>query len=106
MNDGLLGALGLCIKAGKASQGTEMSLKSIKRRNAALVLLDNKASPRTKKDITNSCSYYNVELVIDDLKEEFIKLTQKDKMVIMSINDKGFAGLIKSKLKTKTYDNY
>lgn len=102
MNDGLLGALGLCIKARKASLGTEGALKSIKNRNAALVLLDIKASARTKKDITNSCSYYNVELVIDDLKEEFIKLTQKNKMIIVSINDEGFAGLIKSKLQTKT----
>ena len=88
--------LGLSIRAGKVSYGTELVKKAIRANKAKLVLLTESASKRCQKDINDICTHYNVEIIFDDFEEIFYNLTSKDLMKVMSINDEGFAREIKS----------
>lgn len=88
--------IGLCIKSRKVSLGTDIVKKAIRQNKAKLVLLSDAASDRTKKDISDICTHYQIDMVCDDFSEIFYQLTSKDKMKVMSINDEGFAKQIKS----------
>lgn len=90
--------LGLCIKAGKVSYGLDGVKKAIRSSKAKLVLLSKAASKRSEKDVRDICKHYNVDLIHDEFADLFYQLTSKDIMKVMSINDQGFAKVIKSKL--------
>lgn len=88
--------VGLSIRAGKVSYGTELVKKAIRANKAKLVLLTQGASTRCQKDIRDICSHYSVDLIFDDFEDMFYQLSSKDLMKVMSINDKGFAREIQS----------
>ena len=96
MNSKVSGMIGLCIKSRKVSMGTDIVKKAIRQKKAKLVLLSDAASDRTKKDVADICSHYQVDLICDDFSEIFYQLTSKDKMKVMSVNDEGFAKQIKN----------
>ena len=96
MNSKVQGMIGLCIRAGKVSYGSDGVKKAIRTKKAKLVLLSDNASERCKKDINDICIYYNVETICDDFADMFYQLTSKALMKVMSINDEGFAREIKS----------
>jgi len=87
--------VGLSIRAGKVAYGTELVKKAIRSNKAKLVLLTQSASDRCQKDIRDTCSHYNVEIIFDDFSDMFYQLASKDLMKVMSINDEGFAREIK-----------
>lgn len=87
--------IGLSIRAGKVSYGTELVKKAIRANKAKLILLTKGASQRCQKDIGDICTHYKVELIFDDFEDIFYQLTSKDLMKVMSINDEGFAKEIK-----------
>ena len=88
--------IGLSIRAGKVSYGTELVKKAIRANKAKLILLTEGASSRCQKDIRDICTHYNVELIFDNFEDIFYQLTSKDLMKVMSINDEGFAREIKN----------
>lgn len=96
MNSKVQGMIGLSIRAGKVSCGTELVKKAVRANKAKLVLLTEGASARCQKDIRDTCTHYNVEIVFDDFADIFYQLTSKDLMKVMSINDERFAREIKS----------
>jgi ribosomal protein L7Ae-like RNA K-turn-binding protein len=56
------GLIGLAIRQGAASVGTNASLDLIKKNKAELALIDENASANTKKRLSNACAYYAVPL--------------------------------------------
>lgn len=101
MNSKAQGMIGLSIKARKVSYGTDLVKKSIRTNKAKLVLLSDNASARCKKDISDICKHYKVDVVCEEFSDMFYQLTSKDVMKVMSINDEGFARQIKSLIPVK-----
>ena len=56
------GFLGLCKRAGKLSLGQEACVKAVRKRNAALVLLDEGCSGNTRKRFEDTCKTYATPL--------------------------------------------
>ncbi|MBR1586248.1 MAG: ribosomal L7Ae/L30e/S12e/Gadd45 family protein [Clostridia bacterium] len=56
------GLLGLCSRSGQITLGADLALREIKAGRAALALLDEGASPGTRKKITDACAYRGVPL--------------------------------------------
>ena len=56
----VIGFLGLCMRAGRITSGQEACVDLIRRKEAALVLLDGGASENTKKRITDACHSHDV----------------------------------------------
>ena len=59
---GLEGLLGLCARAGQITLGADLTLREVKAGRAGLVLVDEGASPGTKKKIADACAYRSVRL--------------------------------------------
>lgn len=57
----LIGMLGLAVKAGQAQLGAGRALDAVRGGKAGLMLLDEEASPNTKKRFADSCRFYQVE---------------------------------------------
>lgn len=55
--------LGLCMAAGGVKTGFETVLSEVRAGRARLVLVASDASERTKKQLKDKCSYYNVKSV-------------------------------------------
>ena len=51
----VIGFLGLCMRAGRIVSGQEACVDLIRRKEAALVLLDGSASDNTRKRIVDAC---------------------------------------------------
>ena len=62
MTDRVTGLMGLCARAGKVLSGGQNVDTAIRHAAACLVVLDEGASPRTKKDVADACAYYGVSL--------------------------------------------
>ena len=54
--------IGLCMAAGGVRTGVDAVLGEVRAHRAKLVLLASDASDRTKKQVTDKCTYYNVKL--------------------------------------------
>ena len=62
MSDPALGLIGLCARAGKLVSGEQACDQQVKRGAAKLVLVDQGASPLTRKAFQDACAYYKVPL--------------------------------------------
>ena len=87
MNDRLYNAIGLCMKAGKASSGAFAVEKMIRTGNAKLVLLENTASDATKDHYAAMCSYYHVPLYLTNTVGKAIG---KPDRIVMAVTDEAF----------------
>lgn len=56
------GFLGLCQRAGQVSLGQEACVSAIRKREAALVLLDSECSGNTRKRFSDACGTYATPL--------------------------------------------
>ena len=52
--------IGICMAAGGVTVGFDLVLKEVRSRKARFVLLAEDASPRTKKQVTDKCSFYGI----------------------------------------------
>ena len=59
--------IGICMVAGGVTVGFDMVLKDIRSRKAKFVLLAEDASQRTKKQITDKCSFYGITCFMPEL---------------------------------------
>ena len=60
--DAFYSMLGIAMRAGVLTLGTDGVLKAVSSGNAAFVLLDQAASENTKKKFRDSCAFYGAEL--------------------------------------------
>jgi len=92
--ESFLNFLGLAVRARKIISGTELTINGVRSHEVHLVIMANDCSPRTKKDLHNKASYYNVP-VIDTIGSEELKTAiGKDRKVI-GVTDQGFAKRLK-----------
>ena len=54
--------IGLCMAAGGVKTGVDIVLGEVRAHRAKLVLLASDASERTKKQVRDKCTYYNIPL--------------------------------------------
>ena len=58
--------IGLCMAAGGVITGTDLVLGAVRGGKAKFVLIARDASERTKKQLTDKCTYYNVKYHIGE----------------------------------------
>lgn len=85
-----LSFLGLAVRARKVISGTELTINGIRNGEVKLVIMSEDCSARTKKDLHNKASYYNVP-VVDTLNSSEIKTAIGKDRKVMGITDLGFA---------------
>lgn len=90
----LFGMLGLAKRAGKVSTGSFICLKSIRSRQAKLVIIARDASANTKKSISDSCAYYGVKYIEYSDMEDLGHATGGGDRAVVSVNDNNFAKAI------------
>lgn len=98
MNNKFLGMLGLAKRAGKVQTGEDVCSKAVKSGKAKLIIIACDASDNTKKSITDSCRYYNVQYIERCSKAELGKYTGADSRAVVSVNDDNFAKAILNRL--------
>ena len=94
MNKAFLNFLGIAIRARKVISGTELTVTGIRNGEVKLVIMAEDCSPRTKKDLHNKASYYNVP-VVDTLNSNELKMAIGKDRKVMGITDLGFAKRLK-----------
>ena len=62
MNRKIRGTLGLCARAGQLVSGEMACDQAIKKRKAALVIVDKAASANTQKSLGDACRHYKVPI--------------------------------------------
>jgi len=88
--ESFLNFLGIAVRARKIITGTDLTLNGIRSGEVRLVIMASECSPRTKKDLHNKATYYNVP-VIDTISGNELKMAiGKDRKVI-GVTDRGFA---------------
>ncbi len=93
--DKIFGLIGLSKRAGRLAGGEFSVTASIKDGSARLVILASDASDNTKKNITNSCKFYNTDYIEYGTLEELGRFTGSDIRAAVAIKDDGFAKAIK-----------
>ena len=93
MNE-FLNFLGIAVRARKIISGTEITINGIRSGEVKLVVMASDCSPRTKKDLHNKASYYNVP-VVDTIGSDELKTAIGKDRKVMGITDLGFAKRLK-----------
>ena len=93
-----LGTLGLAMRAGKLVSGEFMTERAIRDGQARLVIIASDASAGTKKKFTDSCTYYQVPILITSDKETLGQSVGKRERASLAVMDEGFAGSIRKKI--------
>lgn len=93
--DKIFGLIGMAKRAGRVAGGDFSVNASIKDGSARLVIIARDASENTKKNITNSCKFYNTDYIEYGNLEELGKFTGSDIRATVAIKDDGFARAIK-----------
>lgn len=94
--DKIFGLIGLAKRAGRISGGDFSVTESIKDKSAKLVIIALDASDNTKKNIINSCRFYNVDYIEYGSLEELGKFTGSGIRATVAVKDTGFAKAIKT----------
>ena len=89
-----LSFLGIAVRARKFISGTELTINGIRSGEVKLVIMATDCSARTKKDLHNKASYYNVP-VVDTISSNDIKMAIGKDRKVMGITDYGFAKRLK-----------
>jgi ribosomal protein L7Ae-like RNA K-turn-binding protein len=91
MNPKIFQWLGLAFRAGKIVHGEEGVLKSIRSKQARVVLIADDASESTLKKFTDKCSFYDVPLKVALSRDRLGQAIGKPERVIVAVTDPGFA---------------
>jgi len=92
--DAFLNFLGLAVRARKTISGTEITLNGVRSGEVKLVVMASDCSDRTKKDLHNKASYYNVP-VVDTIDSMALKAAIGRDRKVIGITDNGFAKRLK-----------
>lgn len=96
--DKVLSMLGLATRAGKVVSGEFSTEKAIKSGKAYLVIVASDASDNTKKEFSDSCSYYQVPFVIYGTKDSLGHCIGKQMRASLAVTDEGFGREIAKKM--------
>jgi len=90
----LNGALGLAIRAGKCTQGTQQVELAVKKGRALLVVLDPGASDNLAKSAKDMCAFYETPLLVLPRAGMLEEITGKENRRILAVTDAGFVKMI------------
>ena len=90
-NDKVLSMIGLAARAGAVNSGEFSVEKSVKSKQANLVIVAGDASDNTKKMFEDMCRFYHIPIRIFGTKEELGHWTGKAYRASICILDEGFA---------------
>ena len=82
--------MGIAVRARKIITGTELTINGIRDHKVKLVIMADECSPRTKKDLHNKATYYNVP-VVDTIGSDELKMAIGRDRKVIGITDRGFA---------------
>jgi len=88
--------IGLCKAAGGVIAGSDLVLKAVRSQKAVCVLIAKDASPRTTKQITDKCTFYNIRYgIMEEDSYEFGRLIGKSApCAVLGLTGKGPADAI------------
>lgn len=98
MNDAFLLSLGICMKAKKLSYGFDTVKESLQSGAACVVFVTNDISQKSQKEIIFECKNVGVEIIKTAYDTDTLGGAIGRKTKIVSVNDKGFADMLKLKL--------
>lgn len=90
--DSILGLIGLATKARKTVTGSDTCEKAIKADKAALVILAEDTSEKTKIPVRKLCEYHQTPFREFAVKEDLGRFSGKAVRAMIVITDPGFAG--------------
>ena len=85
------GLLGISMKAGKLTFGTDSTMDMISKRKIKMIIVAKDSSERTIKHFKDKCDDYNIPFYIFGNKEEISKAIGKDNKTVIGIKDKNLA---------------
>lgn len=94
MQNKLLSYLGLAARGRNVVSGEFMTEKAVKSGTAFLVLVAEDASERTKKDVKDMCTFYDVPVYVTSTKEELGHAIGKEVRATVAITDEGLTKAI------------
>lgn len=94
----VFGLMGLAKRAGRLVTGETGVKDSVRFGKAKLVIIASDASDNTKKNITDSCKYYNVKYYIAATKDTLGHAVGNDYNAAVAIVDDGFARSVEKNL--------
>lgn len=96
--DKVLAMLGLAMRAGKVVSGEFSTEKAVKSGKACLVIVAEDASDNTKKEFSDSCSYYQVPYAVYGTKESLGHSIGKEMRASLAVIDEGFGRELAKKM--------
>ena len=82
--------LGLALRAGRLISGEELTIRSIQKNEAKLVIVASDASENTREKMKNKCQFYNVPISTEFTSDEISQSIGKNRS-ICAFTDKGIA---------------
>lgn len=97
----IYGMLGLAKRAGKVISGESGCKDSVRFGSSHLIIIAGDTGDNTKKNITDSCKYYNVPYYIIGTMHENGRAVGNSFNAILSVTDEGFAKAIEKHILAK-----
>lgn len=94
----IYGLLGIAMKAGKVTFGTDSCLENIEKKKIKLVLVAEDASERNKRHFEEKCKKNEIPYFVFGDTEHISKAIGKNNKTVIGIHDKNFAGAIQKVL--------
>ncbi len=103
--DKVLSSLSLCKKAGLLACGEFQVEEAVKSGKGHLVILAEDAGARVKKDVTDMCKYYEVEIREYGSRDSLGQVTGKEYLSQVCVTDKKFSENITQKMEVSNGKN-
>ena len=97
--------LSLASRAGKIVSGEESVEKSLQSGACELIIISSEASANTKKKFVNKCHFYGKDAVECGTVEDISTAIGKRARVVVSVNDAGFAKMLRECISETRVDN-
>ena len=94
--------LSLASRAGKLTSGGESVEKSLQSGDCELIIMSTEASENTVKKFINKCHYYGKDVITCGTTDQISKTIGRNARVVVSVNDAGFAKLLRECLNRST----
>ena len=95
MTNKVYGLLGISMKAGKLTYGTDSTMDMLSKGKIKLVIVAQDSSERTIRHFEEKCKEYKIPFYIFGSKEEISKAIGKDNKTVIGIKDNNLADAIK-----------
>lgn len=89
-----LNNLGLAKRAGAIIVGENLVLEGIRKGKVCYCIIAIDAGKNAQKNVSDKCTFYNVDFKIDFTSDEISKAVGKENVKVLGITNKGFKKLL------------